>query len=77
MVGAARYDTRFTAFLLPPFLYYYSLHTPDWFNKLPVVLLLSKMVDSVQNAIGLWPARVMLMATGMAFGLHLNGQLQL
>ena len=76
-VGVARYDTRFTALLLPPFLYHYSIHTPDWFNKLPVVLLLSKLVDTVQSAIGIWPARVMLMSAGLALGLHLNGQLQL
>ena len=71
--GAWAYDTRFTALLLPPFLVYYSIHTPGWFLELPLVKFIGRVYGNIVEAFGQWPAKILLAGLGLYAGMYVGG----
>ena len=72
--GAITIDGRFTMLLMPPFLMYYSSHTPDWVEHLPMVHWLNKQNEGLIDFMGFWPSRIFLAAGGAMLGLWAVGE---
>lgn len=70
--GVILYDNRFTIFLLPPFLVYYTATTPGWFTQLPLVQFLDRMRMHTENAYGLWPFRLFMVSLGLMGGAYIG-----